>query len=63
MARNYENEMKWAKEKLIRVEAKIDRETYSESLAKIKKEIGIATLLKKAIALYESNPELFKDGE
>lgn len=61
MARNYENEMKWAKEKLIRVEAKIDRETYSEPLAKIKKEIGIATLLKKAIALYESNPELFKE--
>ena len=61
MGRNYENEMKWAKEKLIRVEAKIDRETYSESLAKIKKEIGIATLLKKAIALYESKPELFKE--
>lgn len=63
MARNYENEMKWAKEKLIRVEAKIDREMYSEPLAKIKKEIGIATLLKKAIALYNSNPELFKEDE
>lgn len=61
MARNYENEMQWAKEKLIRVEAKINRETYAAPLEQIKKDIGLAQFIKKAINLYHEKPELFKE--
>lgn len=61
MARNYENEMQWAKEKLIRVEAKINRETYAAPLEQIKKDIGLAQFIKKAINLYQEKPELFKE--
>jgi hypothetical protein len=60
MARNYEQEKEWAKEKYLRFDVKLDREVFGETIASIKEELGTATFLKKALELYKTNPELFK---
>lgn len=60
MARNYEQEKKWAKEKYLRFDVKLDREVFGETIASIKEELGTAAFLKKALELYKTNPELFK---
>lgn len=60
MARNYEQEKEWAKEKYLRFDVKLDREVFGETIASIKEELGTAAFLKKALKLYKTNPELFK---
>ena len=59
MARNLKNEAEWAKDKLIRFETKLDKQTYAEAINNIKQTIGAANFLRKAIELYEKYPELF----
>ena len=58
MAINLKNEAEWAKDKLIRFETKLDKQTYAEAI-NIKQTIGAANFLRKAIELYEKSPELF----
>lgn len=47
MARNYEQEKEWAKEKYLRFDVKLDREVFGETIASIKEELGTAAFLKK----------------
>lgn len=62
MPRNYENEKQWAKDKYMRFDVKLDKEQFGNTIASIKENIGgNAEFLKRALKLYESNPELFKD--
>lgn len=61
--RNYENEKAWAKDKYVRFDVKLDKETYGETLSEIKKNLGTAIFLKLAIGLYKSKPELFKEDK
>ena len=62
MARNYEAEKQWAKDKYMRFDVKLDKEQYEKTIASIKAEIGgNAEFLKRALNLYQKNPELFKD--
>lgn len=62
MPRNYENEKQWAKEKYMRFDVKLDKEQFEKIILSIKENIGgNAEFLKRALKLYESNPELFKD--
>lgn len=61
MARNYEQEKAWAKEKYLRFDVKLDREQFGEIIAKIKNDMGTASFLKKALELYENNPDLFNN--
>ena len=49
MARNYEQEKEWAKEKYLRFDVKLDREVFGETIASIKEELGTAAFLKKAL--------------
>ncbi len=61
MARNYDNEMKWAKEKLIRFDAKINKDEFGEVAEQVKQEIGTAAFIKKALLLFKEHPEYFKE--
>lgn len=59
MARNYEQEKAWAKEKYLRFDVKLDKEAYGETINDIKANMGTAAFLKAALELYKNNPELF----
>lgn len=60
MARNYEQEKAWAKEKYLRFDVKLDKEEYGQVIAAVKEEMGTAAFLKKALELFKQHPELFK---
>lgn len=62
MPRNYEKEKQWAKDKYMRFDVKLDREQFENTITLIKENIGgNAEFLKRALKLYEDNPDLFKD--
>lgn len=61
MARNYEQEKAWAKEKYLRFDVKLDKDIYGEIIKDIKSNMGTASFLKAALDLYKKNPELFKN--
>lgn len=62
MPRNYEKEKQWAKDKYMRFDVKLDREQFENTITLIKENIGgNAEFLKRALKLYEANPDLFKD--
>ena len=63
MARNYEQEKAWAKEKYLRFDVKLDKEIYGEIINDVKANMGTASFLKAALVLYKKKPELFKDSE
>ena len=57
MARNYDNEMKWTKEKYIEIRGKVDRVEFEELAEQVKQEIGTAAFIKKALLLFKEHPE------
>lgn len=62
MPRNYDKEKQWAKEKYMRFDVKLDKDVFENTIASIKENIGgNAEFLKRALKLYEKNPELFKE--
>lgn len=64
MPRNYDKEKQWAKEKYMRFDVKLDKDEFGDAIASIKENIGgNAEFLKRALKLYNTNPELFKEVE
>lgn len=62
MPRNYDKEKQWAKEKYMRFDVKLDKDEFGDTIASIKESIGgNAEFLKRALKLYNTNPELFKE--
>ena len=59
MARNYKAEAEWKKEKYAILNISVEKE-FKPIIEDIKSKMKLATFMRQALKLYQTNPELFK---